>query len=65
MCGLSVVHRIFTRIDVDESFKSQKCRHKICHESSSYDGVSGTDADEQSLNNSASVFHLWLLEAFS
>ena len=30
-----------------------------------HDGVSGTDNDEQSLNNSASVFHLWLLEAFS
>ena len=30
-----------------------------------YDGVSGTDNDEQSLNNSASVVHLWLLEAFS
>ena len=41
-------------------FKSQKCLHE-----SSYDGVSGTDDDEQSLNNSASVFHLWLLEAFS
>ena len=27
--------------------------------------VSGTDDDEQSLNNSASVLHLWLLEAFS
>ena len=40
-------------------FKSQKCLHE-----SSYDGVSGTDDDEQSLNNSASVFHLWLLEAF-
>ena len=41
-------------------FKSQKFLHE-----SSYDGVSGTDNDEQSLNNSASVFHLWLLEAFS
>ena len=28
-------------------------------------GVSGTDNDEQSLNNSASVLHLWLLEEFS
>ena len=28
-------------------------------------GVSGTDNDEQSLNNSASVLHLRLLEAFS
>ena len=29
-------------------------------------GVSGTDNDEQSLNNSASTcLHLWLLEAFS
>ena len=34
------------------------------HESS-YDGVSGTDNDEQSLNKSVSVFHLWLLGAFS
>ena len=41
-------------------FKSQKFLHE-----SSYDGVSGTANDEQSLNNSASVFHLWLLEAFS
>ena len=41
-------------------FKSQKFLHE-----SSYDGFSGTDNDEQSLNNSASVFHLWLLEAFS
>ena len=41
-------------------FKSQKFLHE-----SSYDGVSGTDDDEQSLNNSANVFHLWLLEAFS
>ena len=41
-------------------FKSQKCLHE-----SSCDGVSGTDNDEQSLNNSASVFYLWLLEAFS
>ena len=32
---------------------------------SSYDGVSGTDNDEQSLKILASVFHLWLLEAFS
>ena len=32
---------------------------------SSHDGVSGTDNDEQSLNNSASVFHLWLLGAIS
>ena len=28
-------------------------------------GFSGTDNDEQSLSQSASVFHLWLLEAFS
>ena len=41
-------------------FKSQKFLHECSH-----DGVSGTDNDEQSLNNSASVFHLWLLEAFS
>ena len=41
-------------------FKSQKFVHE-----SSYDGVSGTDNDEQSLNSSASVFHLWRLEAFS
>ena len=41
-------------------FKSQRFLHE-----SSHDGVSGTDNDEQSLNNSASVFHLWLLEAFS
>ena len=41
-------------------FKSQKFLHE-----SSHDGVSGTDNDEQSLNNSASVFYLWLLEAFS
>ena len=38
--------------------------HNVLHESSS-DGVSGTDSDEHSLNNSASVFHLWLLEEFS
>ena len=37
---------------------------KFLHESSC-DEVSGTDNDEQSLNNSASVFYLWLLEAFS
>ena len=41
-------------------FKSETFLHK-----SSYDRVSGTDNDEQSLNNSANVFHLWLLEAFS
>ena len=49
-------------------FKSQKFRHESCYESSSYGWVSGTDNDvndEQSLNNSASVFHLWLLEGFS
>ena len=39
-------------------FKSQKNLHE-----SSYDGVSGTENHEQSLNNSASAFHLWLLEA--
>ena len=41
-------------------FKFQKFIHESCH-----DGVSGTDNDEQPLNNSASVFYLWLLEAFS
>ena len=41
-------------------FKSQRFLHE-----SSHNGVSGTDNDEQSLNNSASVFHLSLLEAFS
>ena len=41
-------------------FKSQEFVHE-----SSCDGVSGTDNDEQSLNNSASVFYLWLIEAFS
>ena len=41
-------------------FKSQKFRRE-----SSYDGVSGTDNDKQSLKTLASVFHLWLLEAFS
>ena len=38
-------------------FKSQKFFHE-----SSYDRVSGTENDQQSLNYSASVFHLWLLE---
>ena len=42
------------------ALKSQKFLHE-----SSYDGFSGTDNGEQSLNKSASVFHLWLLEAFS
>ena len=37
---------------------------KFLHESSC-DRVTGTDNDEQSLNNSVSVFCLWLLEAFS
>ena len=46
-------------------FKSQTFLHESCYGSASYDGVSGTDNDEQLLNNSASVFHLWLLEAFS
>ena len=41
-------------------FKSQKFLLE-----SSYDGVSGTDNDEQSFNKSASVFPLWLPEAFS
>ena len=41
-------------------FKSQKFLHEF-----NCDGVSGADNDQQSLNNSASVFHLWLLEAFS
>ena len=45
-------------------FKSQKFLHESYYESYSYDGVSGIDNDEQSLNNSTSVFHLWLLEAF-
>ena len=40
-------------------FKSQKFIHK-----SSPDGLSRTDNDEQSLKNSASIFYLWLLEAF-
>ena len=40
--------------------KSQRFLHE-----SSHDGVSGTDNEEQSLNNSASVFYLWLLKAFS
>ena len=35
-------------------FKSQKILHESCYESSSYDGISGTDNDEQSLHNSAS-----------
>ena len=38
-------------------FKPQTFPHE-----SSYDGVSGTDNDEKSLNNSASVLHLWLVE---
>ena len=37
-------------------FKSQKFVHE-----SGYDEVPGTDNDEQSLNNPASVFHLSLL----
>ena len=37
--------------------KSQKFLHE-----SSYDGVSGTDNDEQSLKTLARVFHLWLLD---
>ena len=41
-------------------FKSQKFLHE-----SSYDRVSGTENDQQSLNYSASVFPLLLLEAFS
>ena len=42
-------------------FKSQKFVHE-----SGYDEVPGTDNDKQSLKNPlASVFHLWLLEAFS
>ena len=45
------------------SFSGFKCQ-RFLHESS-HDGVSGTDNDEQSLNNSASVFHLWLLGAIS
>ena len=40
--------------------KSQKFLHESC-----CDGVSGTDHDEQPLNNSASAYYLWLLEAFS
>ena len=39
-------------------------RQKFLHESS-YDGVSGTHNDEQSLHNSASVSHLWLLETLT
>ena len=48
------------------SFSGYKSKN-IRHESSclSCDGVSGTDNDEQWLNNSASVFYLSLLEAFS
>ena len=41
-------------------FKSQRFLRESRHV-----GVSGTDNDEQSLNNSASVLHLWLLEEFS
>ena len=41
-------------------FKSQNFLHKP-----SSDGVPGKDNDEQSLNNSSSVFYLWLLEADS
>ena len=42
-------------------FKSKKFLHEA-----SYDVVSGTDNDEQSLKKTlASVFHLWLFEAFS
>ena len=38
------------------SFSGYKSKKN--HNESSYDGVSGTENDEQSLNNSASVFHL-------
>ena len=57
-----VGERLFNivRILQTTALKSQKFLHE-----SSYDGFSGTDNGEQSLNNSASVFHLWLLEAFS
>ena len=42
-------------------FKSKKILHE-----SSYDVVSGTDNDEQSLKKTlAIVFHIWLFEAFS
>ena len=42
-------------------FKSKKILHE-----SSYDVVSGTDNNEQSLKKTlAIVFHLWLFEAFS
>ena len=41
-------------------FKSQRFLRESRHV-----GVSGTDNDEQSLNNSASVLHLWLFEEFS
>ena len=45
------------------SFSGFNC-HRFLRESR-HVGVTGTDNKEQSLNNSASVFHLWLLEAFS
>ena len=45
------------------SFSGYKS-HTFPHESSC-DGVSGTDNYEQWLNYSASVFYLWLLQAFS
>ena len=40
-------------------FKSQRVLYE-----SSHDGVSRIENDEQSLNRSASVSHLWLLKAF-
>ena len=60
--GEIVWQRLFNivRILQTTAHKSQKFLHE-----SSYDGLSGTDNGEQPLNNSASVFHLWLLEAFS
>ena len=45
------------------SFSGFNC-HRFLRESR-HVGVTGTDNKEQSLNNSASVLHLWLLEAFS
>ena len=45
------------------SFSGFKCQRFL--RESRHVGVTGTDNEEQSLNNSASVLHLWLLEAFS
>ena len=45
------------------SFSGFKCQRFL--RESRHVGVTGTDNEEQSLNNSASILHLWLLEAFS